>query len=392
MSFLKHSHKGLFVCRTLTTLLFYFFALSLFADDVIVFRNGDIVNAFVTEVSSNEIKYKKASNPDGPVYSENKGNILSIKYSNGEIDKFEDAKNTNTNTSSNTTNSKTRTKANPAEDNEEQKAQYAELPRLNLKQSNKKSKDFFPIMAFTDSSVISTKDILIKIEPNAVEFYDGGWKVKIGYSLRIVNKSESPIYIDRANCFKRDCDYETKSFFDNKQYTVSNSDNSGFGIGVGLGAVGVGVGGSSGSTYSESHGVERILVIGPRSKANLVDYKYIRLSEKKAKFKTVSDIEYWGFDFLSGEPIKQGEVKTYSESESPYSNKYYITYSTDPDFKNCYTIDFELYAKFIVGAKMKEAKWSMTNPTANIVGEIQKIVPDFYTKGWAIIGTPGQYK
>lgn len=107
----------------------------------------------------------------------------------------------------------------------------------------------------------------------------------MGYSILIINKTDNPIYIDRANCFRRFNDMDTKSYFDNKITTVSHGNSSGGGIGVGLGPVGLGLGGSSSSSYSENYGMDRILVIGPNSKANLTNYEYIRLSEKKLSLK-----------------------------------------------------------------------------------------------------------
>lgn len=385
-------------------LLFSFTSIVMFADDVIVLRNGDIINGIVTEVQTNEIKYKKSSNPNGPVYAEPKSNVLSIKYGNGEVDKFDQTSQPNA-IANGSPAAPTKTKSIPMDDNTSIKAQYEVIPRLNIRSSKKKAKEFFPIMAFTDSSVISTKDLTIVIDPTAVEYYDGGWKVKMGYAIQIVNKTDQPIYIDRANSFRRFNDLSTQSYYDNQQTTVSHGNNSGGGIGLGIGPVGVGIGGSSGSTYSESHGTDRFLIIGPKSKANLLDYKYIRLSEKKAKFKTISDIEYWGFnlDKNIATPITEGEVKTYTEETTPYSNKYFITYSTDPEFKNCYTIDFELYAKHIVGAKIKHNKWAMSLPdgdsgqssvaTSRMVSEIQNTIPDFWTNSLVIIGTVGgEYK
>lgn len=41
----------------------------IFADDLIILRNGDVVNGVVVEVLTNEIKYKKSSNLEGPLYS-----------------------------------------------------------------------------------------------------------------------------------------------------------------------------------------------------------------------------------------------------------------------------------------------------------------------------------
>lgn len=362
-------------------------AINVFADDTIVLRNGDFINAIVTEVSANQVKYKKASNPDGPIYIIDVSDVLSIKYTNGDVDKFEKSSSkSDINPPQNTV-----VEATPAEDNEEDKAKYSALPKLNLKKSNKKSKGFFPIMAFTDSSVISTKEISVIINPEAVEYYDGGWKVKIGYTIMILNKTDDPIYIDRANCFRRYCDFDTKSYFDNIQTTVTHGNSSTSGVGIGNGHFGVGLGSSSNSSHTESYGVDRILVIGPHSKANLVDYKYIRLSEKKAKFKTISDIEYWGFNLPGKSDINQGEVQTYTENNTPYSNRYYITYSTDQQFQQCYKFNFELFAKYIVGAEMKQSKWSNLNPTNNIVKEYQKTIPDFWTNSLSIIGMMGEF-
>lgn len=277
------------------------------------------------------------------------------------------------------------------DDNEEQKAKYSKLPQLNVKTSNKKAKSFFPIMAFTDSSVISTKELLIIIDPNPVEYWDSGWKVKLGYAIQIVNKTDAPIYIDRALCFRRYNNLDTKSYFDNKTYTVTSGNNVGTGLTVGIASVGLGVGGSSSSSNSENFGVDRFLVIGPNAKANLIDYEYIRLSETKAKFKTVSDIEYWGFNLSSTEHVNQGAVKTFTEVSTPYSNKYLITYSTDSQFRNSLTVNFELYAKYLVGAEIKQWRWSMINPTGRIVSEIKKTIPDFWTNSMVIIGMNGEY-
>ena len=365
------------------------FTISVNAQDVIVKKDGSTILSKVFEIGSSEIKYKKHSHLDGPIYTIVKSDIQAINYENGEKEVFDVSIQKSNNATKQIDN--TPIKAQPADDNEEQKAKYSELPRLNLKQSKKESKVFFPIMAFTDSSVISTKELTIIIDPTAAEYYDGGWKVKIGYAIQIVNKSEMPIYIDRARCFRRYNDLETKNYFDNKQYSVTNGNGTGLGVSIGIGPIGIGTGGASSSSDTETYGIERILVIGPQSKANLLDYKYIRLSETKAKFKTVSDIEYWGFNLSSKDRVNQGGVKEYSESDTPYSNKYFMTYSTDPNFENSYTLNFELYAKYLVGGEIQSWKWSMLSPEARIVNEIQKTVPDFWTNSMSIIGMNGYY-
>jgi hypothetical protein len=56
--------------------------------DQIVLRNGDVIEAKVKEVGVNEIRYKKCDRQDGPDYTISKRDILSIKYSNGEVERF----------------------------------------------------------------------------------------------------------------------------------------------------------------------------------------------------------------------------------------------------------------------------------------------------------------
>lgn len=60
--------------------------------DVIVMRNGDEVNAKVTEVGQTEIKYVKYDNLTGPTYSVKKSEVFMIRYANGSKDVFKEEK------------------------------------------------------------------------------------------------------------------------------------------------------------------------------------------------------------------------------------------------------------------------------------------------------------
>lgn len=64
---------------------------SCFAVDVIVTKNAEKIDGKVTEVSSKEIRYKKASNPDGPVYVIETDKVSTVVYENGEVDVFPNA-------------------------------------------------------------------------------------------------------------------------------------------------------------------------------------------------------------------------------------------------------------------------------------------------------------
>lgn len=58
------------------------------AQDNIVLRTGEEVKAKVEEVGLTEVKYKRADNHTGPLYSVLKSDVLMIKYENGTKDVF----------------------------------------------------------------------------------------------------------------------------------------------------------------------------------------------------------------------------------------------------------------------------------------------------------------
>ena len=73
----------------LVTVIFTLFT-GLFArgQDVIVQKNGEEIKAKVEQVLDTDIKYRKADNPTGPVYSVRKADVFMIKYANGTKDVF----------------------------------------------------------------------------------------------------------------------------------------------------------------------------------------------------------------------------------------------------------------------------------------------------------------
>lgn len=55
-------------------------------EDIIVKKDGSVIKCKVTEITDEDIKYKKSN--DGPSYSIKKNTVLSITYKNGETEKF----------------------------------------------------------------------------------------------------------------------------------------------------------------------------------------------------------------------------------------------------------------------------------------------------------------
>ena len=61
------------------------------AQDVIVKKDGSTILSKVMEVGSTEVKYKKYSNLDGPLYTISKSELFKINYENGNTDDFKSA-------------------------------------------------------------------------------------------------------------------------------------------------------------------------------------------------------------------------------------------------------------------------------------------------------------
>ena len=64
----------------------------LFSQDLIIKKNGDEIESVVVEITESNIKYRKYTNSDGPIYSILKSEVFMIKYKNGEKDIFNEEK------------------------------------------------------------------------------------------------------------------------------------------------------------------------------------------------------------------------------------------------------------------------------------------------------------
>lgn len=72
-------------------LLFVFIVLlgfASYAQDIITTKKGEDIKAKVLEITIHEVKYKKVENPDSPIYTLLKSDILMIRYENGSKDIF----------------------------------------------------------------------------------------------------------------------------------------------------------------------------------------------------------------------------------------------------------------------------------------------------------------
>ena len=72
--------------RFLLIVVLFCASLMSMAQDVIVKKDGTTIESRIMEINGTEIKYKKWSNQDGPVYSINRTEVDFINYQNGEVE------------------------------------------------------------------------------------------------------------------------------------------------------------------------------------------------------------------------------------------------------------------------------------------------------------------
>ena len=58
------------------------------AQDSLIMKSGEVIQAKVIEINTAEVKYKKIDNLDGPTYVVLKTNLEIIKYENGTREDF----------------------------------------------------------------------------------------------------------------------------------------------------------------------------------------------------------------------------------------------------------------------------------------------------------------
>ncbi|WP_276721049.1 hypothetical protein [Alistipes sp.] len=173
------------------SILFCLMSIGASAQDVIIRKNGDEIQAKVLAVSDSEIDYKKWSNQNGPTYTMSKDDVFMIKYINGDKDVFNDE--SRSVVQEENSSSKYIAKS-PAANNAELIRKYKPEIRVTTKLSEKPSKWFFPIMAVADSSVLSNEDIEVSIIPVTVCDQDQTATYLLRYYLEIKNKTNNTIY------------------------------------------------------------------------------------------------------------------------------------------------------------------------------------------------------
>lgn len=76
--------------KLLTLLLFVFISAASFAQDIIVTKDKERIQAKILEVSKDEIKYKKFTYQDGPIFAIDIDEVVTVAYENGEVEIYDE--------------------------------------------------------------------------------------------------------------------------------------------------------------------------------------------------------------------------------------------------------------------------------------------------------------
>lgn len=252
----------------------------IYAQDVIVKKDGNTILVKVLEISEDCLKYKKFSNLDGPTYLISMDNLLSVNYENGEKDVFSN------NTIKPYKDELPLTVWN--EQDEKENAQYLESfnnhPYTYIgKVDKKKAKWQYCIVKMHDDSKCKDANLEVgySIRTTYYEKFNGRKVLDSEIYFTLKNVSDKIVYVDLANSFFRRGSVSS-AFFANSSTTVTNGSQIGASVNagvvadaVGIGGVvgdianGVNVGGCKSSSSSVTIYEQRVIAIAPFSEYKL---------------------------------------------------------------------------------------------------------------------------
>lgn len=363
------------------------------AEDIIVFKTGELVKGKVEEISEASVKYRNASNPTGPLYVVDKGNILSISYENGTQEILTSITTQSQSQSLSVTSHEIQRTAQQASGlSSESVPMLIDKPaspdNTYIINQYKVPHDYYDkpknpgkitdqgtvFLAFTDESILSNEDLTVQFDvtpclpfgilPSGkmIDWWNASYHhVEPFYVISFINKTAKTLYIDLANSYTMGGDGICMTFYDDKVYneTHTSGKSNAFNLGGITNALGIGgvIGALANGTTLGTHSTNGISVTSSNPRF-LILHPHATVSIPKRKYAGDGEIiekpEYIPRPNYSNIPVRQNEVKYYNEGDLPYGVKFCFTYSDSPSFKTYSQMNSELYCYEIFGGLFKQ--------------------------------------
>ena len=346
------------------------------AQDTLVLNDGTLIKSKVIEITESTLKYKKYSNLNGPIYTIDKNQVLSIHYENGEQESFKTQQQTQRQEQEHQAQYEEQKliEVPIADNNRELIAKYNEPMLYKGKISKKPAKFVTAKFGITKESILSNEDVEISICRTISGTFDGE------YAIQVKNKSNKNIYIDLGNCFAINPDGDFRAFYNG---TVQKSVNEGnvkggainlggvanvLGVGGAIGAIagGVMLGSGSQNSLTTTYINERLVSIPPLGVSYVSVYNEVVVKRaglfSSAEFEMLNNGEDFRislYKLLKRGIVSKGEIHTFSEDNSPYKRDYIITYSKERNFVTYTKVQFSIFLHQILGYTSPTVSWDL---------------------------------
>lgn len=359
-----------------------------FAQDVIVQKDGSTILSKVIEVGTEEVKYKKYSNQNGPTYSIIKTDVLSINYENGDKDTFDKPEPLSE-------------KNNPRQEStggtisEELKlANESFITQCNLitpvwktPQEMKKAKYIFNVLKIEEGSVFENDDVKQTISIGQIDWRKNHWgelvtadpkyeKMVDMYhnyvlAVKIFNKTDKTMFIDLGSSFITRGD-EAQPYYTPSATSTTHGASSGASVNMGAVAGALGVGGSlgtlangvnvGGGTSNSSTTIEysqRVIAIPPKS-AKSLEPQFLFVGGGKGMPQTEvtdrSDKKNWMISVKSlYKNLQVGDIIHWKKEDESIKLSFHLSYAFDEScsLSNQLNVGFYTSETYGIRTKMK---------------------------------------
>ena len=372
--------------------------------DVIVLNDGTTMQVYNVEAATKWVYYTDTADDSGEVKRIAVDRVFAYKIGEGPMTTIggnnRDPEVTQKSEIDKTDTKPQRVDAIPASDNASLIDAYNSQPDLEYKNKKPDSKNlsdyFLTIWGIEDNSILSDENIEIGFEKVYLE-NDKNNSI-IGHHIKVRNKTDRPVYIDLASCYRIMNGGYAAPYYTNSVYSETNGASRGASLNLGAVAGALGIGGAAGTIAggvsvgggtSRSIGIstveQQIITIPPFSSVTLPGMKvsdgtnfheciepiyFCNLPASEAVTNSMVRKNSYVFKLAIAEDQRLQKVpdaqnatrdnlaiprwgqKNFTSANSPKHIGRIITYSLSPDFSTFKSLPVNLYIRGAFGIKL----------------------------------------